>query len=105
MQENYINKISKKHLKFILCFVIIKNNKEKDMLLLEEFVNVITRPNVIAGIILAAVGLALTLLAKKITRIARKKQDIDEADKLYLALKGFALVMILVALIVMIIEI
>lgn len=75
------------------------------MLLLEEFVNVITRPNVIAGIILAAVGLALTLLAKKITRIARKKQDIDEADKLYLALKGFALVMILVALIVMIIEI
>lgn len=75
------------------------------MLLLEDFVTVISRSNVIAGIILAAVGLALTLLAKKITRIARKKQDIDEADKLYLALKGLALVMILVALIVMIIKI
>ncbi len=75
------------------------------MLLLENFVDVISRVNVIAGIILAAVGLALTLLAKKITRIARKKQDIDEADKLYLALKGLALVMILVALIVMIIKI
>ena len=50
------------------------------MLLLENFVDVISRANVIAGIILAAVGLALTLLAKKITRIARKKQDIDEAD-------------------------
>ena len=75
------------------------------MLLLENFVDDITKANVIAGIILATVGLALTLLAKKITRIARKKQDIDEADKLYLALKGLALVMILVALIVMIIKI
>ncbi len=75
------------------------------MLLLEDFVTVISQPNVIAGIILAAVGLGLTLLAKKITRIARKKQDIDESDKLYLALKGLALVMILVALIVMIIKI
>ena len=75
------------------------------MLLLENFVDVISRANVIAGIIFAAVGLALTILAKKITRIARKKQDIDEADKLYLALKGLALVMILVALIVMIIKI
>lgn len=75
------------------------------MLILEDFVTVISQPNVIAGIILAAVGLALTLLAKKITRIARKKQDIDQADKLYLALKGLALVMILVALIVMIIKI
>lgn len=82
-----------------------KHQGENKMLLLENFVDVISRVNVIAGIILAAVGLALTLLAKKITRIARKKQDIDEADKLYLALKGLALVMILVALIVMIIKI
>ncbi len=82
-----------------------KHQGENKMLLLENFVDVISRANVIAGIILAAVGLALTLLAKKITRIARKKQDIDEADKLYLALKGLALVMILVALIVMIIKI
>ena len=82
-----------------------KHQGENEMLLLENFVDVISRANVIAGIILAAVGLALTLFAKKITRIARKKQDIDEADKLYLALKGLALVMILVALIVMIIKI
>ncbi|MEG1500165.1 MAG: hypothetical protein RR400_03790 [Clostridia bacterium] len=75
-------------------------------LLLEgsNFLDRMSQPNVIIGIVLAAVGLALTLLAKRITRVIRKEQKIDEGDRVYLALKAFSLVMILVALIVMIVK-
>ena len=70
------------------------------------FVDLLTRlamPNVITGLILAAVGLAITFLARKIARVIRNKKQIENNDNVYLTCKALGLVMICVALIVMII--
>ena len=71
------------------------------------FVDLLTRlamPNVITGLILAALGLAITFLARKIARVIRKGKDIPNNDNVYLICKALGLVMICVALIVMIIQ-
>ncbi len=71
------------------------------------FVDLLTRlamPNVITGLILAALGLAITFLARKIARVIRKEKDIPNNDNVYLICKALGLVMICVALIVMIIQ-
>ena len=71
------------------------------------FVDLLTRlamPNVITGLILAALGLAITFLARKIARVVRKEKEIPNNDNVYLICKALGLVMICVALIVMIIQ-
>ena len=71
------------------------------------FVDLLTRlamPNVITGLILAALGLAITFLARKIARVIRKEKDIPNNVNVYLICKALGLVMICVALIVMIIQ-
>lgn len=71
------------------------------------FVDLLTRlamPNVITGLILAALGLAITFLARKIARVIRKEKEIPNNDNVYLICKALGLVMICVALIVMIIQ-
>lgn len=71
------------------------------------FVDLLTRlamPNVITGLVLAALGLAITFLARKIARVIRKEKDIPNNDNVYLICKALGLVMICVALIVMIIQ-
>ena len=71
------------------------------------FVDLLTRlamPNVITGLVLAALGLAITFLARKIARVIRKEMEIPNNDNVYLICKALGLVMICVALIVMIIQ-
>ncbi len=71
------------------------------------FVDLLTRlamPNVITGLVLAALGLAITFLARKIARVVRKEKEIPNNDNAYLICKALGLVMICVALIVMIIQ-
>ena len=74
------------------------------MLLFVDLLTRLSMPNVITGLILAALGLAITFLARKIARIIRKKTDIDNNDHVYLICKALGLVMICVALVVMIIQ-
>ncbi len=56
-------------------------------------------PNVIVGLILAMLGLALSILAKKITKVVRRVDKVSEKDPIYYCLLGFALCLILVGLI------
>lgn len=56
-------------------------------------------PNVIVGLILAMLGLALSILAKKITKVVRRIDKVSEKDPIYYCLLGFALCLILVGLI------
>ena len=71
------------------------------------FVDLLTRlamPNVITGLVLAALGLAITFLARKIARVVRKEKEIPNNDNVYLICKALGLVMFCVALIVMFIQ-
>ena len=70
------------------------------------FVDLLTRlamPNVITGLVLAALGLAITFLARKIARVIRKEKEIPNNDNVYLICKALGVVMVLVALMVRIV--
>lgn len=62
------------------------------------------QPNVLTGIILLVVGVIAAIFAKKITKLIRKSEKVEPNDKVFLTIKAFALVVILAALIVMIIQ-
>ena len=62
------------------------------------------QPNVLTGIILLVVGVIAAIFAKKITKLIRKSEKVEPNDRVLLTIKAFALVVILAALIVMIIQ-
>lgn len=62
------------------------------------------QPNVLTGIILLIVGVIAAIFAKKITKLIRKSEKVEPNDRVLLTIKAFALVVILAALIVMIIQ-
>lgn len=66
-------------------------------MLLVTLGSMLSNPIVIAAIILAAFGIACSLLATKITRSVRKTEKIAQDDKLLLGLKIAGLVLILLA--------
>ena len=70
------------------------------LLLEQTLMEFLTTPNKLVGIIIAALGFALSILAKKITRIARKSDEVSDKDPIYLIMLGFALCMIMVGLII-----
>ena len=64
-------------------------------MLLESFAKVIGNPLYIAAIILASLGLACALIAKKVTKVVRKTEEVKPDDKLLLMLKLAGLGLIL----------
>ena len=63
------------------------------------------RYTVITGVIIAAIGAGLCMMAKKITIAVRKKATFDYKDKLYTTLMVLGLFFILVGMIVMVLPI
>lgn len=66
------------------------------------------KPHVLIGLILAVLGLAIIFLARKIAFVARKEENKDKPitndNKIYLGVKIFGLIMLLVSLIIMVFE-
>lgn len=60
---------------------------------------------VIVGVVLAALGFAFALLAKRIAKAVRKSSEIDPNDKVMLIFKALGLVCIVIALILMILAV
>ena len=77
-------------------------------LLFSNLVDRLSKTHVIVGIVLAAIGFALSLLARRIAGFARKEEDrtlpVENNNKVYISIKAFGLVCLLVALIIMMIE-
>lgn len=57
------------------------------------------KPEAVVGVVLAAVGLAMALIARRITVAVRGTKDIKNDDKVFLSIKVFGLIVILVGLI------
>ena len=70
-------------------------------MLLESFANVISDPVYIMSIILAALGVAVALISKRITKLVRKTSEVKPDDKLYLILKLTGLTLILVGFVLL----
>lgn len=75
-----------------------------NLMLFEDLMTRLGLLNVQVGLVLASLGLATALLAKRIARWVRQTREIEPSDKVLLTCKAFGLVMICAALILMIIE-
>lgn len=73
----------------------------KSLMLVNDFVNdyLLTVPR-IAGLSIIIIGVALVFLAKKLTKVAKKQDQVNKTDKTYATILTFALVMILAGMIV-----
>lgn len=60
--------------------------------------------DIIIGLCFAVLGVALTVLARRITRIIRKRNDIDDNDTALIAIKVMALVCMLVAFLILVLQ-
>lgn len=67
-----------------------------------SLVDMITNPTILTSLILLALGLALSILAKRITRAVRKTADISSDDKLLLLLRAIGVVLMILGLFLMI---
>ena len=63
------------------------------------------RYTVIAGMIVAAIGVAICMMAKRITMAKRNVTEIDKKDRLYVTLMMFGLSFLLVGMILMVLPI
>ncbi|MGN1222346.1 MAG: hypothetical protein ACI4TT_03835 [Christensenellales bacterium] len=72
-------------------------------MLLVTFEAMITNPMCIFSIIFAAFGMAMILLAKRITKVVRKAETVNDDDKIYNGLKiaGVCLILLAFALLTM----
>ncbi|HAJ77815.1 MAG TPA: hypothetical protein DCO89_01950 [Clostridiales bacterium] len=72
-------------------------------MLLESFLSVISNPLYIVAIIFASLGIACALIAKKVTKVVRKTEEVKPDDKLLLVLKLAGLALILFGFILLVI--
>ncbi len=78
------------------------------LFLLSTLTDRLAKTHVIVGLCLAILGFALSLLARRIASVCRpedqRKLPVENSNKVYIMLKGFGLVFLLVALIIMMFE-
>lgn len=76
------------------------------MNLMLSFWSIITErlqlPMFTAGIVFAVLGVTIGVLAKRITRVVRKSNEIENNDKILVSLKLVGLVLLFLALILLI---
>lgn len=72
-------------------------------LLENTLLDLLMQEGIVTGMILAAIGLAFSLLAKRITRVVRGQEIVEPTDSLLLTFKALGLVCILVALVLMVV--
>lgn len=71
------------------------------------FVDLMTRlhqVNVIVGIVLSAVGIALALLARRITRAIKKNQEVADDNKLFITFKAIGLILVIAGLVCTVVQ-
>ena len=71
-------------------------------LLANTIMDFLSHDLVILGMVLAAVGLACTFLAKRIAKMVRNTSEIQPDDKIMLIFKALGLILIVVALLLMV---
>ncbi len=68
--------------------------------LFESPLEFLLRYTVIAGVIVAIIGLALCLIAKRITMAVRKSDDVSKNDKVYRSVLFTGIALILIGMII-----
>lgn len=68
-----------------------------------NLIEALTETLVLTGIIVASLGLGVVMLARPVTKSVRQTKKIKNTDTIYVSMKIFGLVMLLVAMIIMVI--
>lgn len=68
-----------------------------------NLLDILMKTNVIVALVLAAVGVAVAVLSKRVAFAMKKTKDVNVAGNLILVLKGIGLILIVVALVLIII--
>ena len=68
-----------------------------------NLLDILMKTNVIVALVLAAVGVAVAVLSKRVAFAMKKTKDVNIAGNLILVLKGIGLILIVVALVLIII--
>lgn len=76
-----------------------------NLILQATLIDFLSNTNMIVGIVLAALGFAFSILAKKITKVARKEDKVSNNDPIYLILLAIALCLIMVGFIIIIVSV
>jgi len=74
------------------------------LLCIDTIMEYLSQTTVIIGVSLLVIGLAIAMLAKRITRIARKSNDIQEDDRLLLFLRVIGLLFVICGFVVSVIQ-
>ncbi|MBQ7602993.1 MAG: DUF2065 family protein [Clostridia bacterium] len=65
-----------------------------------ELINYLKEPSIIIGLILVLIGLVCVLLSARIVRTVRKVEQVENNDKMLLAIRIVGLVFMIVGLVV-----
>ena len=68
----------------------------------ENLIRRLQMPSVIVALAFAIVGVALAVLARRIARVARKSNDIQENDSILISLKAIGLVFLFVSILIIV---
>lgn len=68
----------------------------------ENFKKWLTMPQIWVAIALIVIGTSLVFLARRITRVVRKTNSIDEKDKTYIAIKCTGIALMFVSLMIIV---
>ena len=70
-----------------------------------SLIQFLSNPLIIVGLILLAFGIATVCLAKRITRVARQTNKVDQNDKVYVAFKVVGLLLMIAGFILVAVDI
>lgn len=65
----------------------------------------LSNPLIIVGLILLAIGIATVALAKRITRVGRQTNEVDNNDRMYVTFKVMGLLLMLAGFICVAVDI
>ena len=69
---------------------------------MDEFVEWIKRWPIILALVLCVLGVSLGILARRITRVVRKTNEIDDKDRLMITLKVLSIVMLFISVLIVV---
>lgn len=68
-----------------------------------DIVSMLTKPTIWISLILVIIGLSMSFLSARITRVVRKTNEVSTDDKLMVLLRAIGLVLITIGLIILIV--
>lgn len=68
-----------------------------------DIVSMLTNPTIWISLILVIIGLSMSFLSARITRVVRKTNEVSTDDKLMVLLRAIGLVLITIGLIILIV--